>query len=176
MKRIINLIVFILLAFGLLTVYKNIEKNNGLNIESVNKLTDIKLEDVKKIIKSENLDLSKIDKDKQESILSIIKGFDLIDFNSLNKFIEQGKNLTGTAKQLYTDIIYNKYKKNPDSFMKEILKLDSDDMTKLLKTFADKYLEKPKIVEDLEKLLKDDSISDSDKKKIQDTIKQLKKD
>lgn len=176
MKKIINLIIFFLLVFGLLTVFKNIEKNKGLNIEAINKLADIKLEDVKGIIKSENIDLSKIDKDKQESILSIIKGFDLIDFNNLNKFIEQGKNLTGTAKQVYTEIIYNKYKKNPDSFMKEIVKLDSEEMTKLLKSFADKYLEKPKIVEDLEKLLKDNNLSESDKKKIQDTIKQLKKD
>ncbi|WDC84398.1 hypothetical protein PL321_00810 [Caloramator sp. mosi_1] len=49
--------------------------------------------------------------------------------------------------------------------MKEIVKLDSDDMTKLLKSFADKYLEKPKIVEDLEKLLKNNNLSEDEKKK-----------
>ncbi|WP_198010655.1 hypothetical protein [Thermobrachium celere] len=174
MKRIINLIIFMLLVFGLLMVYKNIEKNKGLNIEAINKLSDIKLEDVKKIIKSDGLDLSKIDKDKQNNILSIIKSFDLIDFDNLSKFIKQGKNLQGSAQKIYNDIIFNKYKKNPDEFMRQILKLDTDEVSKLLKVFADKYIEKPKMVEDLQKLLKDNSMSESDKKKIKQLVNELK--
>ncbi|CDF59350.1 hypothetical protein [Thermobrachium celere] len=174
LKRIINLIIFMLLVFGLLMVYKNIEKNKGLNIEAINKLSDIKLEDVKKIIKSDGLDLSKIDKDKQNNILSIIKSFDLIDFDNLSKFIKQGKNLQGSAQKIYNDIIFNKYKKNPDEFMRQILKLDTDEVSKLLKVFADKYIEKPKMVEDLQKLLKDNSMSESDKKKIKQLVNELK--
>lgn len=175
MKKIINLTVFLLLVFGLLTVYKNIEKNKGLNIEAINKLADIKIDDVKNLLKSDKVDLAKIDKNKQDDILSLVKKFDLIDFDNLTKFINQGKNLQGTAKQIYTDIIYNKYKKNPDSFMKEIVKLDSDEISKLLKSFTDKYIETPKVVEDLQKLLKDNNLSQSDKEKINKVVNDLKK-
>ena len=175
MKKIINFIVFMLLIFGLLTVYKNIEKNKGLNIDAINKLSDVKLDDVKKLISSDNLDLSKIDKEKQDNILSIIKSFDLIDFDNLSKFIKQGKNLQGSAQKIYNEIIYNKYKKNPDEFMRQILKLDSNEISKLLKNFADKYIEKPKMIKDLQRLLKDNSLNESEKRKIKQLVDDLKK-
>lgn len=159
---------------GLLSVYKNIEKNKGLSIETINKLTQITMGDIEKLLKNDQLDLSKVDKEKQSEILNLIKKSDLIDFDNINKFIEQGKNLQGISKEIYTGIIYDKYKENPDVFIKNVLKLNEDDMSKVFKNFTDKYIEKPKVIDDLQKILNNKNLNEDDKKKLDKVIKDLK--
>ncbi|SKA85010.1 hypothetical protein SAMN05443428_10699 [Caloramator quimbayensis] len=179
MKKIFSIVFFFILIYVIFNFYTHTELKNGLTIDSLNKIAVNKIDKLEgdKILKNINkIDWTKVDDKAKENILKFLEGQNLINYNGLENLIKYSKEFTGNAKELYYKILYNNYSKNPSEFIKVISDFKSEDISKILKTFTDKYIEKPKLISDLQNIIKEDKLNNQQKKRINDFVEELKND
>ncbi|QCX34571.1 hypothetical protein FDN13_13160 [Caloramator sp. E03] len=177
MRKVTNIIFFFLLTITIFYFYNNFDIKKGLTIDEINKIAASRINKTEgeKILNSlKNIDLSRLDIDKQESILKFIGDQNLFEGNRLKDFINSSKKLEGISKELYYKVLYGIYTKNPSEFLKKVLYLNTDDMGKILKAFSDKYIEKPKLISDLQDILKNGKLNKEQKDKINKIIHEIK--
>lgn len=177
MRKIFSIIFFFILVYGIFYFYTHIDLKNGLTINELNKIAVNKIGKLEgeKILKNLNkIDWTKVDDKTKGNILKFLEGQNLINYNGLENLIKSSKEFTGSTKELYYKILYNNYSKNPFEFIKVLSNFKSDDISKILKTFTDKYIEKPKLISDLQNIIKEGKLDSQQKKRIDDFIGELK--
>lgn len=178
MKKIFCIMIFFILAGGIFYIAGNIDPKKGLTVEEVGKIINGSIDKTEgeKILNSlKSIDISKLDASKQKDFLKFIESQNMFKGDRLKNFINSAKNLQGTAKELYYKVLYGSYKKNPSEFIKLASDLKIEELNAVFKVFINKYIEKSKLIDNIQNTIKNNYLTDEQRAKMNKLIDDLKK-
>lgn len=173
MRKILSVIIFFMLVGGTLYVIKNIDPKEGVKLDDIKKVVsniEAKLKDKKSI----ETDIKNLGAESQKALLNLFKEDNLNKGKGISEFLNFGKYIGKEASDTFYSIAYENFSKNTNAFVKESLKLDTEDLNKIFTVFVDKYIEKPKFIEKLQEMMKSNSLSTDEKEKLNDIITKIK--
>jgi phosphoribosylanthranilate isomerase len=158
-KKIFYILVFFIIAGGIFYIAENINPKNGVTLRELSQLVNGN---------------TKKNEEEIEKGLENIKDENMLEEDKFSPFISIGKSLTGGVKKLYDNILVSNYNRDNLKFIKLASGLKSEELIKLFQTLKEQNIDVSSIIEDIQNTLKDNSLTNEQRDKLSELIKQIK--
>lgn len=159
LKKIFYILVFFIIAGGIFYIAENVNPKNGVTLKELSQLVNGNAMN---------------NKEEIEEGLENIKNENMLEEDKFSPFINIGKSLTGGVKKLYDNILVSNYNRDNLKFIKLASSLKAEELMKLFQTLKAQNIDVSSIIENIQNTLRDNSLTNEQRDKLLELVKQIK--